>query len=82
MKKCFERCIEYGVTCPVKDCRLWIKYPDDLNCTVVAANKNGRMTLREVAARIGISFVAVKHIEDRSAVKLCKKLKRDKGFIR
>lgn len=82
MKKCFDRCIDYGITCPVQECRLWIEYPDDLNCAVIAANNNGRMTLREVAARIGISFVAVKHIQDRSAVKMLKKLKRDKSFSR
>lgn len=71
MKKCSEACVKYKVSCPAKDCRYWIDYEEDLNCTLIAVKKNGSMTLRQVSDRIGVSFVRVKQIED----KLKKKLK-------
>ena len=59
--------------CKNKDCRLYIKYKDDLNCTLVAVNKKPEMTLTEVAKRLGISLVRVKQIQDRALEKLQKK---------
>ena len=43
-------------------------FKKDLNCTIIAiANNNEEpMTLREVAERIGVSFVRIKQIEDRT----------------
>jgi len=72
MKKCSETCVKYEVSCPVTDCRYWIDYEEDLNCTFIAVKKNGAMTLRQISDRIGVSFVRVKQIED----KLKEKLKR------
>ncbi len=71
MKKCSEVCVKCEVSCPAKDCRYWIDYKEDLNCTLIAVKKNGSMTLRQISDRIGVSFVRVKQIED----KLKKKLK-------
>ena len=76
MKKCFDLCSSKDVACPIKDCRYWIEYPDDLNCTMVAVDKNGRMTLREVADRMGVSFVRIKQIETKEQEKLNKRLLR------
>ena len=80
MKKCFDLCSSKGVSCPIKDCRHWVKYPDDLNCTIVAVNKNGRMTLREVADRMGVSFVRIKQIETKAKEKLNKRILRTRRF--
>ena len=57
-----------------RDCRQWIDYDDDLNCTIVAIKNNGGdpMTLRQVSDRIGVSFVRVKQIEDEIKKKLVK----------
>jgi len=74
MKKCIEVLIEHNVTCPCKKCRMWIDYKEDLNCTIVAAEKNGSMTLREVSDRLGISFVRVKQIQDIAHSKLLKRI--------
>ena len=63
MKSCAKKCMIEGEECQQRDCRLWIDYPNDLNCTLIAVNKNGPMTLREVAERLGVSFVRVKQIE-------------------
>ena len=64
MKECITLCRDYDVSCPNKDCRMWIDYEDDLNCTFEAVRKNGDMTLREVAKRLDLSFVRVKQIQD------------------
>ena len=53
-------------------CRQWINYEEDKNCTLIAVEKNGNMTLREVADRLGVSFVRVKQIEDKLLKKLSK----------
>ena len=70
--KCYKQCQTENQTCEQKECRLWINYEDDLNCTIVAVNKHpdSKMTLREVADRLGISFVRVKQIEEKALNKL------------
>ena len=70
MKKCSVACVENNYKCPLKECKHWIKYKEDLNCSLIAIEKNGAMTLREVADRLGISFVRVKQIQDRALEKL------------
>ena len=70
MKECCECCLKHEVSCPVEDCNNWIDYGDDLNCVLITLNKHGRLTLRETADRLGISFVRVKQIEDKALKKL------------
>tara|TARA_Y100000034_G_C6735449_1_gene326101 strand:+ start:472 stop:627 length:156 start_codon:yes stop_codon:yes gene_type:complete len=41
-----------------------------LNCALIAVEKNGAMTLREIADRLEISFVRVKQIQDKALLKL------------
>ena len=76
-KKCFQMCVDEEITCPVKDCRFWINYKQDLNCTVVCANQNGPLSLREVADRMGVSFVRIKQIQDVTIDKFVKRLSRE-----
>ena len=70
--KCLEKCIELGVSCPVEDCRAWIKSEAEYNCIHEAVSTSGEMTLREVAKRLDVSFVRVKQIEDKAIKKLGK----------
>ena len=65
--KCFEAYKACNTLCEDKECRQWIDYEKDLNCTIIAiANNNEEpMTLREIAVRLGVSFVRVKQIEDK-----------------
>ena len=76
MRECSKTCMKLDVSCPVQDCRMWIDYEQDLNCTLIAIDNNEEkpMTLREVAPRIGVSFPRVKQIEDEIFKKLKKKL--------
>ena len=64
MKHCLEVCRKNMISCPVKDCRFWINFKEDLNCSFESIEKNDSMTLREVAERLGISYVRVKQIQD------------------
>jgi hypothetical protein len=69
-KTCSEACSSLNEECPNNDCRYWINYPEDLNCTHIAIEKNGAMTLRDVAKRLDCSFVRVKQIEDTTLEKI------------
>ncbi len=81
-KQCAASCkvwgilIEKDIACKKSDCRLWIDYPEDRNCTNVAVYEHGPLTLAEVAKREGLSLSRIKQIED-SALK---KLKKNKIF--
>lgn len=70
--KCYDQCENQKQSCNRTGCRLWIDYEQDLNCTVVAVNNHpdSHMTLREVADRLGVSFVRVKQIEEKALNKL------------
>ena len=78
MSKCKDLCKKNNFVCPIEDCRHWIAYEDDLNCTLVAIDKYGRMTLREVADRLGVSFARIKQIETKAKEKLNKRIKNSR----
>jgi len=71
--KCLQECITKNTPCKQKECSSWMNYKDEFNCIHEAIDRNGSMTLREVAVRLGISFVRVKQIEDKAIKKLGKK---------
>tara|TARA_R100000234_G_C4879996_1_gene126944 strand:+ start:138 stop:380 length:243 start_codon:yes stop_codon:yes gene_type:complete len=72
MRNCCNCCIVNSVGCPIDECEQWIDYEDDLNCALISIEKNGAMTLREIADRLDISFVRVKQIQDKAFSKLRK----------
>jgi len=82
LPECSKACIENDVSCPVEDCRQWVDYENDLNCTSIAVEKNGSMTLREVADRLHVSFVRIKQIEDKVLDKLQRNLAKEFGVRR
>jgi len=78
--KCLEICIENNEPCKQDDCRHWINYKDDLNCVHESVDKHGNLTLREVADRLGVSFVRIKQIEDKAIKKLNKILQNSTKY--
>ena len=79
MRSCCNCCITNDVGCPVRECRYWIDYKGDLNCCLIAIEKNGAMTLSQVADRMGgTSGPAIKQIQDKTLKKVNKKLKNIK----
>ena len=77
MKKCVKLCLKYNKNCTVKKCRYWVDSEENKNCTFIAIENNGPMTLRQVAKIEKISHVAVKNIQDRALKKLLPKVKKD-----
>jgi len=74
MKNCALKCIQTRECCSNQECRLWIDYEEDLNCTSIAVNKHGPMTLEQIARRHGLSTVRIKQILDATLAKLKKRL--------
>ena len=70
MRECLKTCHSLNVPCPIKECKYWIDYKKEKNCTFEAININGRMTLREVADRLGVSYVRIKQIQDKTMKKI------------
>jgi hypothetical protein len=71
--ECSRFCVKHKMECHQKECRFWIDYKPEQNCTLISIYENGRMTLREVAERLGISFARVKQIESAALIKLKKR---------
>ena len=70
LRMCSRRCMELKVSCPIEECRMWIEYEEEHNCTLVSIYENGSMTLRQIAERLGISFARVKQIETKALQKI------------
>ena len=80
MRKCKTGVILTNKPCQECKCRQWLDYEEDLNCTLIAVEKHGPMTLREVGDRLGISFVRVKQLQDIALSKLGAKNTKLKDF--
>ena len=70
MRICAEVCNKDKKSCENTECRMWIDYEEDLNCTEIAIKKKGSMTLKEVGKRLGISYVRVTQIEKEALNKM------------
>ena len=73
--KCHEICHRTNTPCRQKECRYWLDYEDDLNCTMIVANRHGALTLREIGKRLSLSFVRIKQIQDQALKKLNRKVR-------
>jgi hypothetical protein len=77
MKDCARDCYLSRVVCENQSCRLHIDYEEDLNCTLVALQQHGPMTLEEIGKRHHVSTVRIKQILDATLVKLKKTLVKE-----
>tara|TARA_R110000824_G_scaffold72996_2_gene186031 strand:+ start:18604 stop:18921 length:318 start_codon:yes stop_codon:yes gene_type:complete len=76
-RECVSMCESHGVSCPNTDCKNWMDFEEDLNCALVAVDKNpSGMTLREIGERLAISFVRVCQIERAATEKLKKRMEK------
>jgi hypothetical protein len=76
MRECAKKCWLAREGCEQSDCRLYIEFPEDHNCTLIASAKHGPMTLEEIGKRHHISTVRAKQILDATLLKLKKTLSR------
>ncbi len=72
LKSCSRICMMKNENCANDECRHFINYPDELNCVLITVYRNGNLTLRETAERLGISFARVKQIEKKALAKMKK----------
>jgi hypothetical protein len=84
MRECSDICKNLNISCPEenKDCRFWMDYEEDLNCTLIAIDNNdGRpMTLRDIGLRLNLTHVRIDQIAKKAQQKVVKKLKKDDLF--
>ena len=76
MRDCAKKCYTERKNCDQRECRLFIEFPEDQNCTLIASAKHGPMTLEEIGKRHHISTVRAKQILDATLLKLKKTLSR------
>jgi len=67
---CYDECKKKRKSCQVKQCRLWIDYPEDLNCTEIAVQKNDKLVFREIGDRLKLTPSRIKQIESAALKKL------------
>ena len=70
LPKCSAECVIKNVCCEKSDCRDWIDYKNEHNCSKISIYLHGRMTLKQVAERLGISIARVKQIETKALSRL------------
>ena len=75
MRECMRKCINEDKACEKTECRQWLEYDKDLNCTLITVENHGMLTLREIADRLNVSFVRVKQIQDQAITKMMKRIK-------
>ena len=81
MRRCARECLGKNKDCKERECRLWIDYPQDRNCTLVAVHKNGAMTLEEVAKRLGYTPARIQQLEKRALQKISLRATYLKDFL-
>ena len=69
---CSRKCVELGTNCPHSDCKHWIDFSKENNCSLVSIKHNGSMTLRQIADRLHLSFARIKQIETKALSKIRK----------
>jgi hypothetical protein len=74
LRKCAALCLDKSISCPNQDCRQWISYEEDNNCTLVTVQKHGPLTLREIGLRINRTPPRVKQIIDEVLLRIRKNI--------
>ena len=81
VKKCASECVKNNKKCKNSECRLWMDHAGDLNCSLIAIERHGAMTLYQVADRLKMSYVRIKQIQDAAIKKIDKEEMRDELFV-
>lgn len=81
MKECAKVCFEEKKCCRNRSCRMWIKYKEDYNCTLISVEKNENgLTLEKCAERLKLSIATVKNLQESAIRKMTEKLVQNENF--
>jgi hypothetical protein len=72
LRLCSMECMKNKTPCKQTECRMFIDFEEEYNCTLVSIWENGPMTLRQIGERIGVSFARIKQIETKALKKMRK----------
>ena len=68
---CFAEHEKRNVSCQKKSCRQWIESKCNMNCVIIAANRNeDGMTLQQIGDMFGITRMRICQLEKASLQKL------------
>ncbi len=81
MKECAAECANKNKKCANKECRLWIRHKEDLNCSLIAIDRHGPMTLHQVGERLDLTYARIKQIQDIALEKIDKEEVRNELFV-
>ncbi len=70
LRPCAKLCLESETACPVSDCKHWMAYEDECNCSLVSIYINGNMSLHQIGERLDLSFVRISQIEKKALKRL------------
>ena len=74
--KCYTKCQKEKKCCEVKECRLWMDYPQDLNCVEITVQKEDHLTLKKIGERLKLTPSRIKQIENKALAKVSKAFER------
>ena len=72
--KCFEACKKHNKSCENNQCRYWIDYDTENNCTILAS-QNGPMTLQDIGEIFGVTRMRICQIEKKILGKIFQEVK-------
>jgi len=83
---CQKKCQSNNEECVNNQCRYWINFKPDLNCSMIAIEKNGPMRLESIAKRFNMTVQNLEMIEKKALNKFKKRTMRistkiDREFI-
>ena len=70
LRACSIECMQKSKCCQSTECKYFIEFEEEYNCTLISIYENGPMTLRQIGDRIGVSFARVKQIETKALKKI------------
>lgn len=76
--KCISQVLNNKKPCQERECRYWLDFPDDYNCTHICIQKHGSLKLQQIGDRLKITAARVKQIEQESL----KKMSKNKAILR
>ena len=71
--KCVNEIKKNKKCCNNEDCRYWLDYNNDLNCTLICVEQNGNLTLEQISKRLApLTPAGVSVIQKRAEKKIAK----------